>query len=405
MDAGMLMQWFEGIEPQGYTKKRENEDYISVETEKACGGIRIYHLESDICELQLTRRCDGENIFFLHFELKDEDHARKLVMEMISCLIAENSRRTASVLLSCTSGMTTSFFAEKLNETAALLSMDIHYDAVSLSRLYTEGFKYDMILLAPQIGYQLKKIKEIFAPKPVIMIPAQVFASYNGGELNRIVNEELRKAAENRQSQKIAKVMRDIEMNACIFIINATHDIGETRYITRLYDKGDVIFSREYVRREAEHRDIIDILDTTLLALKGKYRIDAIAISIPNILYRGSELQKITYSSLSEEFSQYYKIPVFFENNTNAVAHGYYVQQNTYDSVTYHSQPRGTVGGGQGTVIRGHLIEGAHHMAGEVSAVTEKMLGKMESTRTDDIEKIKESVIDYLLVNIAVADP
>ena len=390
---------------EGFTLVRTGEDEITAENEYACGAVRIYHLEEDIVEMQLIRRSDDTNVFFLHFELKDDEHARELAEEFIDCLMKQKDSRRTRILLSCTSGFTTSFFAEKLSEAAKTLALEYDFDAVSYPLLHTKGFDYDVILLAPQIGYQLKKVSEVFASKTVMTIPAQVFASYNTGEMIRLIGVELEKAKQTAETKAAARVLRDIENNACIFIINMTHDPKESRYICRLYDKGEIVYERNLIKNKHYARDLTDILDTSFRNLQKKYKVDCVSISIPNRLILHGSLQKIDYAGMSDYLSSQYGLPVIVESNTNAVAYGFYASQDKYDTVVYHSQPRGSLGGGQGTVFRGHPLDGAHRMAGEIGVLAKKLLGEGNKDECAPIEQIKDTLITWLLVSIASVDP
>ena len=102
----------------------------------------------------LTNLADGENKFYLHFELKDLDYAQELFSQMVETLTDLKNQQSVKILLSCTGGMTTSFFAQKLNDAVKLLSLDYEFAAVPFHRLYNVGFDYSAILLAPQIAYE-----------------------------------------------------------------------------------------------------------------------------------------------------------------------------------------------------------------------------------------------------------
>ena len=79
---------------------------------------------------------------------------------MVETLIGLKEEKTLRVLLSCSAGLTTSMFADNLNSVAGMLGLDYHFDAVSYMSIYEEAEKYDVILIAPQIGYMLKRLKE-----------------------------------------------------------------------------------------------------------------------------------------------------------------------------------------------------------------------------------------------------
>lgn len=57
--------------------------------------------------------------------------------------------------------------------------------------IYEEAEKYDVILIAPQIGYMLKRLKESITEKPVLQIPTSVFASYDALAALKFIQSEL----------------------------------------------------------------------------------------------------------------------------------------------------------------------------------------------------------------------
>lgn len=406
MNSTEYLTWILEQKEDDFQIQKENEDTVVVEDDFCEGAVTIYHLEMEIAELRLSRKSDGENIFFLHFELKDEVHAKGLFQEMITAMRDHRNRQTKEILLSCTSGFTTSFFAEKLNEAAGLLSADMHFQAVPFSRLYEEADDADVILLAPQIAYEAKKVTEILNDKLVLTIPAQIFASYDTGAMITLILQETEKEKQKEKSRKTAEAMRYVENNACIFVINMTNDFRRIRYVSRLYVKGKGIENEEFIKCSHTVQDIRDILDIRLCRLRKKYQIDAVAISVPGILSGSRGVYRVNYKELADKLAGEYDIPVFVQHNTSAVAFGYYIMQDKYDIVSYHSQPRGARIGGQGIVYQGTLLSGSHHMAGEVEVVYPRFFpGQPEETHSATAEETMQALVCFLLTNIAVVDP
>lgn len=67
---------------------------------------------------------------------------------MIQSLKKAGSEVRTKVLLSCTSGFTTSFFADKLNDAAKTLGPDYDFSAVPYVELFEAAQDQDVILLA-----------------------------------------------------------------------------------------------------------------------------------------------------------------------------------------------------------------------------------------------------------------
>ena len=112
------------------------ESWVELRTSYAVGLVEVHDLDIAVVELSVTNLSDGENKFYLHFELKYLAHAQELFVEMLDTLLGLDSKQKLRVLLCCTSGMTTSFFRDKLSEAAELLSLDYEFSAVPFHQLY-----------------------------------------------------------------------------------------------------------------------------------------------------------------------------------------------------------------------------------------------------------------------------
>ena len=94
-----------------------DDEHITLTTEKAIGQVNIYSFEDmpEVIELSIVDvDCPDDSKFFLHFELVDLDHAKELFEEMAQVLQEQGLFDTTRVLLCCTSGLTTTMFANRL---------------------------------------------------------------------------------------------------------------------------------------------------------------------------------------------------------------------------------------------------------------------------------------------------
>ena len=406
MNKNEYISWILEQPQEDYTIHQISKDRLELRNDLVTGFVNVYNLEVEIVELRLERNEDREVIFFLHFELKDEDHACSLFKEMTDMIRQLKNKQTVKVLLSCTSGLTTSFFAEKLKEAAATLSLDMTFEAVPFSNLYETAYEYDVILLAPQISYELKKISEIYKNKIVMTIPAQVFAAYDAGTMCTKIVKELEDRKISGEIRAAYRVLRDITVNACIFVINMTHEVGRARLVYCLYDKGVPVYREQVIKQKFGLQDINDILDTEFTEMRKNYNIDAVSIGIPGIMPGGNQDRLIDYESFSASLSRKYGLPVYVEHNTVSIAYGFYAGQTKYDIITYHSQPKGGLGGGQGMVYRGVPIIGSHRASGELGPVLRMFRNDFPGViDRAEISEIRQAVVNYLLTNIAVFDP
>ena len=135
--------WIQAHHDQGYQIIVDNEQLIRLVTDYGEASIRFTVIEqSTIVEFSIVSKKDDSVKFYLHFELNDEAHAKQLYDEMVETLIGLKDEKTLRVLLSCSAGLTTSMFAQNLNDVAQMLGLDYHFDAVSYLSIYEEVDKY-----------------------------------------------------------------------------------------------------------------------------------------------------------------------------------------------------------------------------------------------------------------------
>ncbi len=84
------------------------------------------------------------------------------------------------VLLVCAAGMSTSLLMNKMREYATSIGYDIEVDAHPVSTVTEHGAEADVILLGPQIRFNLNKVKTLFPEKPVEAIDIQAYGTMNG---------------------------------------------------------------------------------------------------------------------------------------------------------------------------------------------------------------------------------
>ena len=159
-------------------------------------------------ELVVTNKKNDENVFYLHFELREEWRAKELFVEMLGSLLSLKDLQKTSVLLSCTSAMTTTFFANKLNETAEFLKANYIFDAVSVDQIYDKAYDNDVILIALQIAYVVECLTAVISivDPEVILIRSDMTPSI------RVIREAL--VANSLKEEYLSEMVRlhDAEM-------------------------------------------------------------------------------------------------------------------------------------------------------------------------------------------------
>lgn len=384
-----LRSWIREQRHVGYATDFEDGDHFRLETDYATAQINFYDMapEPEIVELHIEEKATGEAKFFLHFHAAEREHATKLFREMVQALLDVRERQRVEVLLCCTVGMTTSFFAERLNQVAEAMGLDWSFSAVAASDAYEQGRTKAAVLVAPQIGYQAARMQAAMPEVPVLAVPTAIFAGYDAAACVEWLRGELDERKKGDEEQALEHVARDLVNDRRILAI-ATHAAPEKVTITyRLYDCGEVALEREVIKRTLSIADYTDIIDTQVCTCMGGIKADAVGIALPGAIVDGmfdapmapaggTGDESMRWAAAQEfdvaaYFNQRYDVPVFFCNNSSAAALGWYGSQDAYENVCFHSQAVGWPVGGQGHVVGGRLVEGAHGNAGEIRFIAD----------------------------------
>ncbi|MDD8048982.1 MAG: ROK family protein [Thomasclavelia sp.] len=400
-------EWIRSHKNEEYEIVNESDDVIKLKTEYGEASINFTSIENQtIVEFSITAYKDNSSVFYLHFELNDEDHCKELYDEMVQSLIGLKNKKTTRVLLSCSAGLTTSMFAEQLNSTIEMLGLDYHFDAVSYQSIYQDVENYDVILIAPQIRYMLKRLQDTIPDKLVLQIPTAAFASYDALTTINYVKDELEKFNNSKNEVQEDNFVHCAQYDNRILSIVVWMGRNSTKIYYRLYDKCEVIDCNQIIKSTTSIYDLYDIIDIVLLKHK---HIDVIGIATPGIvkdnkLLMESDTEEIV--DLKEAFEDKYHIKVFAYNNANAAVMGFSLEHPEYQNIIYHSQPFGYGVGGQGIIINGKIVRGKNGIAGEIRYYLRRM------QLSDDIEKLAlsekgnlELVTKALLPSIVTVGP
>ena len=379
---------------------QESSDRIDIDAGYAKASI-VFH-EQDIIELMILNSADGEISFYLHFQLKDENHAKNLFQELLDTLKNLKNKQKCNVLLSCSSALTTSFFAQELNKAAETLKLDYVFSAVSFSHLYEKGFDYDVILLAPQIHYEYDKVREIFQDQIVLKIPAAVFAQYNTGGIIELIMSERTKAVMKQKEPKPDPI-DPFENNYRILTLGMINHKDMIRFGYRIYDHGKRTLDKEVIKQTFALQDLEDLMDYIVARHKN---IDAISIAVPGITYHGV-LNLIGYgfinTELGKSLTDKYGIPVILINDVNAIALGYHAMYKEEKNMIFYFQPKGVLPGA-GIIIDDKLYTGRLHAAGEIGFLVKQIVDQaVEKSLTP--EGAMEVVTKGLLAFITTMAP
>ncbi len=396
--------WIRDRKQNMYDLVIEDDDHYCLQT--AYGTARINFYPDQIVEISITSAKTDEIKYYLHFQLVDDEHTRQLFYEMEEALDKLRYDKNLKILLSCTSGFTTSYFAQELNEAARTLHLDYSFDAVPYVELYDKAENYDIVLLAPQIGYMKKKISLSMPEKLIVQIPTSTFAAYDAMGMIRFVEESLKEKKKKKKKKSCSGLCCKAKSTHTILCMALIYDGSEVSFYTRLYQDGIVLLDETTIRPVF---DVSTIWDTINYA-QTKATIDFIAIAMPGTVDPDGSVDFECIlrdtGNLKKSVQERYRIPTLVVNNTNAGACGYHVLHPEYSSIVLHSQPYGKGMGGQGIIVNGKLVTGLGGISGEVKYYLKRMqfsdspkqLGRTESGQI-------ELVVNALLATISLLGP
>lgn len=399
----VFKQWIMGKQSKDYQLflSNKNNNIIIIKTDYCYSQIIFNPM--NIIELSVTNLTNDQIEFYLHFQMKTIKHAIELFEEMLESIKRLIVAPPIKVLLSCTGGLTTAFFAEKLNDAAKLLNENYEFNAVPYANLFNVGNQYDVIMLAPQISYMHASVQEILNKKIVLKIPSLIFAKYDAGSALMLVQEQLNNSSDRKTvpikplSLKLA-VHQDTKI-LCISIIRTSERV---QLAYRIYDEQNkIILDEEIIKNRISLEDIYDILNVVLAQYQD---IKQVGISMPGIINDGSlSLPQEGFEdyNIIETLSQKYEQKFVLNNDVNCVAVGYYASQDKYNTLSFYFQPNAGFPGGVGNIYKGQLIEGRAHIAGEVKYLPLKLsdsLAVLTSTPQGTLELVAQTMVSIITI-------
>lgn len=346
----------------------KNDNIIIIETDYSYSQITFNPLS--IIELSVMNTTNQEIEFYLHFQMKTMKHAIELFYEMIESIQQLVEKPKVRILLSCSGGLTTSYFASKLSEASELLFLNYEVKAIGYNELFNVGHDYDVIILAPQISYMHAKAQEIFKNQIVIKIPPHIFAKYDVAQTLHLIEAALKNnhSKKSEHESEPPSLQTTIHNDTKILVLSIFRNSLRVHIAYRIYDEHNhILLDNEIIKPKMTIQDIFDIIDTSILHYPD---IRMVGVSTPGIINDGYVVSANVdgledMDLLSILSSRYKQIRFILSNDVNTAAVGYYASQKQYNSLSFLFQPTNHFSGA-GTIVNGQLIRGRAHLAGEV---------------------------------------
>lgn len=160
------------------------------------GSITVWN--NGIIEEQIYDE-DENLLFYLHYKLISLAQGQKLFYDFYESLTKHTNTPPLKILLCCSGGLSSSFFANKLAELISLKHLNYEIIPIGFYQLNKSYQDCDAIYLAPQISYLEPQAMNIVKNEiPIRCITPSVYATYNYRELlDMITGENISKAKEN----------------------------------------------------------------------------------------------------------------------------------------------------------------------------------------------------------------
>lgn len=378
----------------------QDENIIHIESEYGMGEVTFNPM--NIIELKVINKITQEVDFYLHFQMKTMKHAVVLFHEMIESITSLSHKPMLKVLLSCSGGLTTSYFAQKMNEAVQLLGFDMEISAIGYNQLFQIGKQYDVILLAPQISYLHAKVQDILKEQIVLKIPPQVFAKYDVGKmLSLIIDASLNQKEKEQTKVNPLTLKIDVHHQHKILCLSIFKNKERIHIAYRLYQKNGVLLDNEIIKYNIVLQDIYDALDTVIIQHPD---ISMIGMSIPGIINNGllssSYIHDIENNEIEKAFTKKYTQKIIITNDVNAAAVGFYVTQKEYHSLMFLFQPI-SLYAGAGIIINGQMICGYHNFAGEVKFLPTQLSDtqlNLSQTPEGTLELVSKTILTAMCI-------
>ena len=244
---------------------KEHKDFIQIESSYGIAEV-TFNLYC-IIELKVVSKKKNEIDFYLHFQMNTLKHAVSLFNEMLESLLKLSDEAKTKVLLCCSGGLTTSYFAREINEANKLLKNAIEVSAVGYNQLYQIGKQFDIIFLAPQISYLHAQIQSILKEQVVLKIPPLVFARYDVGTMIKDIEQAQIKKTKQIKKEEISLKLKITNKKpiVCLVIYKNKERI---HIVYRIYDKetgkirADLICLADETFDESKDMIIFDPIET-----------------------------------------------------------------------------------------------------------------------------------------------
>ncbi len=160
------------------------------------GSITVWH--NTLIEELIIDQETKETLFYLHYEMESCEQIKELVKNFkkrMFCMcskehIVYHDTKERDFLVCCSSGLTSSLIADLLKEYSLSKALPYSFEASSIYDQDALKKDYDLVLVAPQVGYKIGELSETYCQKYYQIHPID-FAEYNSHNIVSMLQESL----------------------------------------------------------------------------------------------------------------------------------------------------------------------------------------------------------------------
>ena len=186
----ILYQWLKHHLPNGFIDSK-NEWAHSLTTSYKQYHIEISFYDNGVIEETINDTSNGDVVYYIHFLFLNFNQSVKILKDFLIYLKSLMSQKK-NILICCSCGLTSSLFAEKLEENFKKQHMNVHIEACDIHTLANKSSNYELVLLTPQVHYYKPQLLQLI-DKPIITIPTTDYACHNYNHIISIIDSYLLK--------------------------------------------------------------------------------------------------------------------------------------------------------------------------------------------------------------------
>lgn len=382
--------------------------YFDLEGGYATVTIIPFNADYDMCELRVIRVGALDPCFRTLFVIKDAWRPQDLFREMASAIeLAFESGMTKIYIVSRDYGIAIRM-KHLLEEASIAHSIPYEFFPLTVSEALEKKFCANVVLLLPDAAEMHNELYHLNRTSIICTLPDHLGLN-DPDESFEILLETLCEVDFLQEHLVRSKAVRPVAHRGAALVLHVMYYDRCVRIGYRIYEGGEVQRSGSVTKARLEMADIDDLLETLGVTGYPTSSLSVICLTFPGIVnFCSMNLPSLgdRDEEIAEKIKRRWHVPVILENNTNAAAYGLYMLDPEHDSITLYRHQFGHRNGGQGTVIKGHLVKGLYNLAGEPKFFEQRFSydeGYIANTWT--AKGLERICTDILLVSYATFSP